>query len=107
MKKQFLNLGVALLLSGNVFAQEDMSTTWMKNPSHKIEWSGMSEESGFVYASSLKEITVYKTESGERIWNKEYTDLAPKFRKVDELIPMWDAKVFFIFNRRSGATKWW
>jgi outer membrane protein assembly factor BamB len=103
MKKQFLNLGVALLLAGNVFAQEDMSTTWMKNPTHKIDWSGMSEESGFVYASSLKEITVYKTETGEQIWNKEYKDLAPKFRKVDELIPMWDAKVFFIFNRRSGG----
>lgn len=103
MKKQFLGLGLACMLATNAFAQEDMKEVWMKNPTHKIVWTGMDEEKGFVYSSSLKEITLYKTGDGGVIWNKEYSALAPKFKKVDELIPMWDAKVFFIFNRRTGG----
>jgi len=103
MKKQLLNLGLACLLTTNVFAQEDMKEVWVKNPTHKIIWTGMAEEKGFVYSSSLKEITVYKTSDGSVLWNKEFGTLAPKFKKVDELIPMWDANVFFIFNRRTGG----
>lgn len=103
MKKQLLNLGLACVLATNVFAQDDMKEVWAKNPTHKIIWTGMAEEKGFVYSSSLKEITVYKTADGSVLWNKEYGTLAPKFKKVDELIPMWDANVFFIFNRRTGG----
>lgn len=103
MKKQLLKLGIACMLATNVFAQEDMKEVWVKNPTHKINWTGMAEEQGFVYSSSLKEITLYKTSDGSIIWNKEFGTLAPKFKKVDELIPMWDAKVFFIFNRRTGG----
>lgn len=103
MKKTLLSISAACLLMGNLMAQQDMAAIWEKNPTHKIEWSGMSEESGVVYTSSAKEITVYNPQTGEQLWNKDYKDLAPKFRKVDELIPMWDAKVFFIFNRRMGG----
>ena len=104
MKKQLLQFGFTILVSTTtLLAQEDMKSAWIKNPSHKIEWTGMSEENGLVYTSSLKEITVYNPKNGEQIWNKEYSSLAPKFKKVDELIPMWDANVFFVFNRRMGG----
>ena len=103
MKKAVIKFGlyISLLFAGNVYAQDEMKEAWIKNPSHKILWTGMSEDDGFVYSSSQKEITLYNTGTGEVLWNKEYKDLAPKFKSVDELIPMWSAKVFFIFNRRS------
>lgn len=103
MKKLILAFVIAICATLPSHAQEDMASLWVKNPSHKIIWKGKSEEEGVIYTASQKEITVYNPVTGDMIWNKDFKDLAPKLKKIDELIPMWDAKVFFIFNRRMGS----
>lgn len=102
MKKKLIYSLVVGAISTSMIAQEEMSTAWTMNPTHKIVWKGNGEQKGMIYTASEKEITVYDPASGKLLWNKDFKTMAPKFKKVDEIIPMWDANAFFIFNRRGG-----
>lgn len=102
MKNRLITGFTACAFALGAMAQEEMSTTWMKNPDHKIVWKGKGEQVDVIYTASKKEMTVYNPTTGDMTWTKEFKTMAPKFKSVDEIIPMWDAKVFFIFNRRGG-----
>lgn len=70
------------------FAQEDMSVMQETKLGHKIEHTGTGlEERGYSYAADDKEIAVFNNKTGAVRWTGKYKDLAPKLRKVDELIP--------------------
>ena len=103
MKKQIL---FTLALIGGAFvanAQDDMPVLWESRMDHKIEYSGTgTEERGYSYAASDKEITFFDNATGKVKWNKKFKEIAPKLGKIDELIPVWESKVIFLFDRKLG-----
>lgn len=93
---------MAALLSTPAFAQEDMPTVWTTRLDHKIQYCGTGDAGGQSYAASDKEISVFDNETGKVVWTKAYKDIAPKLRKIDELIPFWESGCIFLFDRKMG-----
>ncbi len=91
-----------VLTMGLLQAQEDMSTVWESRLTHQILWSGTGVEGESSYAASEKEMTLFDNATGKTIWTKDFKDIAPKLRKIDELIPFWASKTMFIFERKLG-----
>lgn len=84
-------------------AQEDMPTIWESKLEHKIVFNGTGvEDRGYSFAASEKDITVFSNETGKPIWTKSFKEVAPKLRKVDELIPFWESNTIFLFERKMG-----
>ena len=100
--KQLLTPALYLLALG-VFAQEDMPTIFETKLGHRIEHTGTgTEERGYSYAASDKEITVFNNKTGAVRWTGKFKDLTPKLNKVDELSPFWESNVLFLFDRKMG-----
>ncbi len=92
-----------LLLSGALYAQEDMPMLWETKLEHRIEHTGTGTETrGYSYAASDKEITFFDNKTGKTKWTGRFKDLTPKLSKVDELIPFWESDVVFLFDRKMG-----
>jgi len=83
-------------------AQEDMSVVWESRLEHQILWSGTSLEGEHSYAASDKEMTVFENNTGKTVWTKDFKELAPNLRKIDELIPFWASSTIFLFERKLG-----
>ena len=94
----------AFLLSASaLWAQEEMPTIWETKLEHRIEHTGTgTEERGYSYAASDKEITVFNNKTGGVRWTGKFKDLTPKLNKVDELVPFWESNVIFLFDRKTG-----
>lgn len=101
MKKR-LFLAVFLLSVAWVNAQEDMTTVWETKLGHQILFAGTSLEGEHSYAASDKEMSLFDNNSGKVLWEKSFGDMAPKLRKIDELIPFWESKTIFLFERKMG-----
>lgn len=100
--KQLLTPVLGLLALGT-FAQKDMSVVFETKLDHRIENTGTgTEERGYSYAASDKEITVFNNKTGSVRWTGKFKDLTPKLRKVDELTPFWESNVLFLFDRKTG-----
>jgi len=93
---------VLLLSVAWVKAQEDMSTVWETKLGHQILWAGTSLEGEHSYAASDKEMSLFDNKSGKVIWEKSFSEMAPKLRKIDELIPFWASSTIFLFDRKLG-----
>jgi outer membrane protein assembly factor BamB len=84
-------------------AQDDMPVIWENKLDHRIMYNGTgTEDRGYSYAASEKEISVFKNKTGEIIWTKKFKDIAPKLSKIDELIPFWESNTIFLFDRKMG-----
>ncbi|MCD4664885.1 MAG: PQQ-binding-like beta-propeller repeat protein [Bacteroidales bacterium] len=86
-------------------AQEDMPTVWETKLGHKIIYHGTDladNSDSYSFAASEKEITIFKNADGKPIWTKPFKELAPKLRKIDELIPFWESNIVFLFDRKTG-----
>ncbi len=93
----------SLLCATGLLAQEDMPTIWETKLEHRIEHTGTgTEERGYSYAASEKEITVFDNKTGATRWTGRFKDLAPRLNKVDELVPFWESNVLFLFDRKMG-----
>lgn len=95
----FLGFGIAS-------AQEEMSTVWTTKLEHKFEHVGTDPNPGddnIGYAASDKEMTVYRNKDGSTVWTKPFKEMAPRLRKIDELIPFWESNTVFLFERKGGA----
>lgn len=100
--KQLLTPAICLLALG-AFAQDDMPVVFETKLDHRIEHTGTgTEDRGYSYAASDKEITVFDNKTGAVKWTGKFKDLTPKLRKVDELIPFWESNVLFLFDRKMG-----
>src|SRR5436190_749320 len=94
-----------LLLGLRLCAQEDMSTVWNIRLDHRIDHTGTDPNAGddnLSYAASDKEMTVFRNKDGSVVWTKAFKDMAPRLRKIDELIPFWESNTVFLFDRRGG-----
>jgi len=103
MRKQIL-LTLALISSAFLAtAQDDMPIVWESKMDHKIMHNGTgTEERGYSYAASDKEITVFDNVTGKVKWTKKFKEIAPKLGKIDELIPAWESNLIFLFDRKLG-----
>ena len=103
MKNLFVSTILALAFVFS-YGQEEMSTIWEMELDHKIlhTGTGLEGEAEYSYAASDKEMTVFDNKDGSVIWTKEFKELAPKLKKIDELIPFWESDVVFLFQRKMG-----
>ena len=92
MKSKILVLAGALMFSLGSFAQEEMKIKWEKEFEHKSDRHGTGLEGEISYLATDKDITVFNNDDGSVVWTKRFKDLAPKLRKIDELIPFWESK---------------
>jgi hypothetical protein len=46
-----------------------------------------------------------KNATGDVLWTARYKDISEELGKVDDIMPMWDAKVLFLFDRKIGKDK--
>lgn len=100
--KKFMVFTALIFVFAAVSAQEDMPVVWEKKLSHQILHSGTALEGEHSYAASDKDITVFDNNTGNVIWTKSFDDIAPKIRKIDELIPFWESSTIFLFDRKLG-----
>jgi outer membrane protein assembly factor BamB len=92
-----------LLVATGLLAQEEMPTIFETKLEHKIEHTGTgTEDRGYSYAASDKEITVFNNKTGGVRWTGRLKDLTPNLSKVDELSPFWESNVLFLFDRKTG-----
>jgi hypothetical protein len=102
MKKQFLSIFAVLAFLG-VFAQEEMPIVWEMKAPHKMLFNGTgTEDRGYSYIASDKEISFFANETGRIKWTKVFKEIAPNLSKIDELIPFWEANTIFLFDRKTG-----
>ncbi len=97
---------IALCVGLQLSAQEEMTQVWNTRLEHKIEYTGTDPNPGednFSYAASDKEMTVFRNKDGSTVWTKPFKDMAPRLRKIDELIPFWESNTVFLFERKGGA----
>lgn len=95
-----------LALGLQLRAQEDMEQVWTTRLEHKIEFTGTDPNPGddnLSYSASDKEMTVFRNKDGSTVWTKAFKDMAPRLRKIDELIPFWESNTVFLFERKGGA----
>ncbi len=103
MKHTLFILASFLLLQSAAMAQEDMPTIWETKLEHDIQYTGTgTEDRGYSYAASDKEITFFANATGRVKWTGKFKELAPNLSKIDELIPFWEANTLFLFDRKMG-----
>ena len=100
--KKLLTFAVLLLSIVWAKAQEDMTTVWETKLGHQIQYAGTSLEGKHSYAASDKEMSLFDNKTGKVIWEKSFSEMAPKLRKIDELIPFWESSTIFLFDRKLG-----
>jgi outer membrane protein assembly factor BamB len=100
--KKLLTFAVLLLSIVGAKAQEDMTTVWETKLGHQIQYAGTSLEGEHSYAASDKEMSLFDNKTGKVIWEKKFSEMAPKLRKIDELIPFWASSTIFLFDRKLG-----
>jgi len=104
MKNLFYIFVFTLTFYG-VKGQEDMSVVWETKLDHTIDYYGTDisdKPDSYSFAADNKEISVFKNADGSVIWTKAYKDMAPKLRKVDELLAFWESNTIFLFDRKMG-----
>lgn len=104
MKKVLIIL-IALFAFLGTRAQEEMKQEFLKEIDHSFDYTAKSDNQGYCYASSDKEITVLDTKTGTIKWNKKFSEISNELRKVDEIIPLWESNVIFVFDRKIGKDK--
>ncbi len=102
MKTKLLTLAAALTFGVLGFAQEEMKVQWEKDFDHKSDMHGTGLEGKVSYIATDKDITVFSNDDGKVVWTNRFKDLAPKLRKIDELIPFWESNCIFLFDKRAG-----
>lgn len=95
-----------ILCSRMLFAQDEMPTVWETRLEHRTTAeTGFSHEKGICFAATEKEISVVNNTDGKVVWTKPFKEITDQIRKVDEIIPMWDANTVFLFDKKLGKDK--
>lgn len=103
MKKILLTgFAIAAAFVGSLAQKEEMKELWSVKLTHDADNTGLEESSGTLFSSNEKDMTVISPENGSVKWTNHFKDMGVKLRKVDEQIPMYEAKVHFLFERKFG-----
>ncbi len=104
MKKIILISALAMLVNV-LYAQDDMPIVWETKLGHTIDYYGtdLSDRgNSYSFASSAKDLTFINNSDGSVIWTKPFKEMAPKLRKIDELLAFWESNTIFLFDRKLG-----
>jgi len=102
MKKLLLvTFLVTIFVTG--FAQGEMPEVWQKDMGFKFAHTGTGlEVNDYSYVASDKEIAVFSNKDGSIYWTKAFNEISTNLKKIDELVPFWESKVIFLFDRKAG-----
>ncbi|NOX87366.1 MAG: PQQ-binding-like beta-propeller repeat protein [Chlorobi bacterium] len=102
MKKLLLAVIIAAMTIPG-FSQADMPVVWQKDMGIKYIYHGTGlEKNDYSYVASEKEMAVFSNKDGHIYWKKTFKEIAPNLKKIDELVPFWDSKIIFLFDRKAG-----
>ncbi len=104
MKKTLYLLSLLLIVLW-AHGQDDMTIVWENKLGHQIDFYGtdLSDEAdSYSFAADQKDLTFFKNSDGSVIWTKAFKEVAPKLRKIDELIAFWESNTIFLFERKAG-----
>lgn len=102
MKKILLVATLATLCLA-VFSQGEMPQIWQQDMGIKFTHTGTGlEVNDYSYVASEKEMAVFSNKDGSIYWKKAFKEIAPNLKKIDELVPFWESKVVFLFDRKAG-----
>ncbi|MCF8368912.1 MAG: PQQ-binding-like beta-propeller repeat protein [Bacteroidales bacterium] len=104
MKKSIL-IALFAMVMNMVFAQDDMPIVWETKLGHTIDYYGTDlsdQPNSYSFAANDKELSFFKNSDGSLIWTKSFKDMAPKLRKIDELLAFWESNTIFLFDRKLG-----
>ncbi len=95
---------LALIFALQISAQEDMPAMWETKLEHSIDFYGCDnvDSDEYSYAASQKKISVINNSTGNVIWTKAFKEIAPRLRKIDEIITIWDAQKIFLLDLKMG-----
>jgi len=105
MKRITFTLIVVMMFISAFAKNEEMPTVWETKLGHKIIYHGTKlydDADAYSFAASDKEITFFKNLDGSIIWTKKFNEIAPKLKKIDELLAFWKSDVIFLFDRKIG-----
>ncbi len=93
-----------LFFALSISAQDDMPEMWSTRLDHQIDFFGCDNGGwvGYGYTASNKDISVYENETGKVVWTKDFTDISQRLKKVDGIIPVWEAKKIFLLDLKMG-----
>ncbi len=102
-KLLFLIPAISFSLVAN--AQDDMPEVWTTKFDHQIDWYATDDydNSGYGMVASDKDISVYETKNGKLIWTKAFKDLAPKMRKIDDVMVIEGSQKIFLLDLKVGS----
>jgi outer membrane protein assembly factor BamB len=101
--KKLLFVAIFATLCLASFSQGEMPQVWQKDMGIKFTHTGTGlEVNDYSYVASDKEMAVFSNKDGSIYWKKEFKEIAPNLKKIDELVPFWESKVVFLFDRKTG-----
>ena len=85
------------------FSQEEMPVVWSKDMGIKFTYTGTGlEVNDYSYVADAKQMAVFSNKDGSIYWKKTFKEIAPKLKKIDELVPFWKSNIVFLFDRKAG-----
>jgi outer membrane protein assembly factor BamB len=102
MKNRSIIAAVFLLVGVSLWAQEEMSTVWEANVGHKMDYMYTGLEDKVSICADDKVITAVNNSDGSIRWSKPFKEIAPKLKRVNEMIPFFESNCLFVFDRKIG-----
>lgn len=101
--KKLLLVAMIATFSLAAYSQGEMPQVWQKDMGIKFTHTGTGlEVNDYSYVASDKEMAVFSNKDGSIYWKKTFKEIAPNLKKIDELVPFWESKVVFLFDRKTG-----
>lgn len=100
--KRLLALFTAIILFHTAQGQDMKELYSFKLPHEGDKVFELSEERNLLLVADEKQISLLEAEKGETKWNSKFKEISSRLRSVDEIIPMWEAGVVFLFERKMG-----
>lgn len=102
---KLLFLTAALCFSLVANAQDEMPEVWSTKFDHQIDWYAVDDYDniGYGMVASDKEISVYETANGKLVWTKSFKELAPRMRKVDDVMVVDGSSKIFLLDLKVGS----
>lgn len=103
--KKLIFILLSLILFQASQAQDDMSVVWETKLGHQIDFYGTDlsdDPDSYSFAADQKELTFFRNSDGSEIWTRAFKEIAPKLRKIDELLALWESNTIFLFERKTG-----
>lgn len=100
--KRLSAISLFMFVAVLAWAQDMKETYSFKLPHEGDKVFELAEERNLLLIGDEKQISLLEATKGEIKWNAKFKEISARLRSVDEIIPMWDAGVVFLFERKMG-----